>query len=355
MRTLLVATNATPTGVREQIGQGDHHRIDYVELADRYGMSYLDYNSVWPSRVAQSMEERLRLDLRQALRVAQVVRRERHDVVFSMSERVAIPLGRLLNRRVRHVVVGHHLLSFQKLCLVRGLGLPARWDTIMVPTRAEASALRAALPGAADRIRPLRNVVDDAFYRPDGSAQAASQREHILSLGLAHRDYPTLISAMRRLPGLTCHISAGSLWPVREAGSARGSLPSNVVPQPYVAVRELPRRYLASRFVVVPLLAGTTHWSAGTISVLQAQSMGRAVVATRTPGITDYVRDGETGILVDGGDPGALAQAVEYLWRDGERASAMGRRARQWIEATFSFERWLEEVAGILGHAGHAA
>ena len=42
-------------------------------------------------------------------------------------------------------------------------------------------------------------------------------------------------------------------------------------------------------------------------------SMGRAVIATRSPGLLDYVVDGETGILVDFGDVHAWREAIQYL------------------------------------------
>jgi glycosyltransferase involved in cell wall biosynthesis len=82
--------------------------------------------------------------------------------------------------------------------------------------------------------------------------------------------------------------------------------------------------------------------------VQQAQAMGKPVVATHMPGLRDYVLDGETGMLVEEANPVALASAIDYLWGNAEVAAAMGRRARDWVEANFSLDRWVESVAALL-------
>jgi glycosyltransferase involved in cell wall biosynthesis len=54
-------------------------------------------------------------------------------------------------------------------------------------------------------------------------------------------------------------------------------------------------------------------------------AMGRAVIVTRSEGILDYIIDGETGIVVDNGDVGALRDAVGYLNSHPEAAHRMGK------------------------------
>jgi glycosyltransferase involved in cell wall biosynthesis len=55
---------------------------------------------------------------------------------------------------------------------------------------------------------------------------------------------------------------------------------------------------------------------------LEAMSVGRPVVATATGGAAEYLRDGVNALVVDPGDPGALAAAVRRL------AGDAGLRAR---------------------------
>lgn len=66
------------------------------------------------------------------------------------------------------------------------------------------------------------------------------------------------------------------------------------------------------------------------IVYLEASASGVPVVAGRSGGAPETVRDGETGLVVDGTDIGAVATAVGDLLADPDRAAAMGAAGRQW-------------------------
>jgi glycosyltransferase involved in cell wall biosynthesis len=70
--------------------------------------------------------------------------------------------------------------------------------------------------------------------------------------------------------------------------------------------------------------------------MLEAMSAGRPVVATTVSGIPEAVGHGTTGLLVPPGDAAALADAIELLVRDPERARAMGAAGR--VRAMRDFE-----------------
>jgi glycosyltransferase involved in cell wall biosynthesis len=50
--------------------------------------------------------------------------------------------------------------------------------------------------------------------------------------------------------------------------------------------------------------------------VLTAYAFGKPIIATRTGGLAEYVRDGETGIVVPPNDPEALATAIARVLLD---------------------------------------
>ena len=104
--------------------------------------------------------------------------------------------------------------------------------------------------------------------------------------------------------------------------------------KPYVAPPVLARRYREARFVVLPL-HDTSQFSAGCTTALEAHAAGKAIVATRTRGMADFVVDGVTGLLVPPGDAQALAQAIGELWSQPERAHQMGIAGRRHVEANF--------------------
>jgi len=68
-------------------------------------------------------------------------------------------------------------------------------------------------------------------------------------------------------------------------------------------------------------------------SLLEAMAAGVPVVATRVGGVSEIVADATTGMLVDPGDPGALARALERLLADPDlRARLAGRARRDVVE-----------------------
>jgi glycosyltransferase involved in cell wall biosynthesis len=79
-------------------------------------------------------------------------------------------------------------------------------------------------------------------------------------------------------------------------------------------------------------------------AALEAAEAGVPVVAAAHGGLPEMVRDGETGLLVEPGDPSALAAALRSLADDPGRAGALGAAAAADVAARFSAERMLEAV-----------
>jgi glycosyltransferase involved in cell wall biosynthesis len=344
---LIAATSFTRSEIEQSIAASEHQRLDYAELARRLGADCLDYGVLASNGPTAWLERKLRLDIRLGLAVRRAVYERGHSVVLSMSERVGIPLASILDREIGHVVRACHPLSPQKFRLIRLLGVVRRWDVLAVYTQAEADVLADRLGLPPERIMVLPDGVDVDFFHPSAEQQETGRSDYILSVGLSYRDYATLFRALRCLPGVRARVLAGSAWTMAAVGSRYDRAPENVELLDPVRPDVLRSRYAACRFVVVPLCP-TTQWSAGGNAVAEAQAMGKAVIATRTPGMPDYVLDGQTGLLVEQGNSAALAEAIEYLWNNPGQADAMGRRARQWVEATFSLDRWLDRFADVL-------
>jgi len=88
------------------------------------------------------------------------------------------------------------------------------------------------------------------------------------------------------------------------------------------------------------------------LTILEAMSSGRPVVSTACGGPSTTVLDGETGHLVPVGDVEALADAMQDVLSNPERANKMGRRGRERVEEHFSKEatgkRFLEVYDQLL-------
>lgn len=78
------------------------------------------------------------------------------------------------------------------------------------------------------------------------------------------------------------------------------------------------------------------------VSLLQASSMGVAIVATRAGGIPEAVRDGLNGLLVEPGDVAGLKTAVSRLASDTALRQKLGEAGRELIAREFSVDTMVE-------------
>lgn len=83
------------------------------------------------------------------------------------------------------------------------------------------------------------------------------------------------------------------------------------------------------------------------LAVLEAMALERPVVATAAGGVPTIVIDGETGILVEPGDPAALSKGIEQLLDDRDAADRMARNGRDLVESQFGLGHMIEETESI--------
>ena len=84
------------------------------------------------------------------------------------------------------------------------------------------------------------------------------------------------------------------------------------------------------------------------IVYLEASATGVPVVAGRSGGAPETVVDGETGLVVDGWDVGAIAAAVGDLLADRTRAAAMGAAGRTWAVENWQWQMQAARLARLL-------
>ena len=80
------------------------------------------------------------------------------------------------------------------------------------------------------------------------------------------------------------------------------------------------------------------------VSAIEALAAGRPVVATRVGGVPDVVRDGEDGFLVDAGATDDLAERLERLARDPELRKRMGEAGRSRVLPRYAVDRLVADV-----------
>lgn len=80
---------------------------------------------------------------------------------------------------------------------------------------------------------------------------------------------------------------------------------------------------------------------------IEAANAGRATVATKAGGLMEAVADGESGILVEKGNPDQLADAVIKLLENKELLNKLSHQAKVRCDTTFSVERSVNEYAKL--------
>jgi phosphatidylinositol alpha-1,6-mannosyltransferase len=122
-----------------------------------------------------------------------------------------------------------------------------------------------------------------------------------------------------------------------------------------VADHDLPSAYAASDVFAMPCRTRNLGFDFEGFGIvfLEAASTGLPVVAGRSGGAAEAVVDGETGLVVDGGDTPAVARAVTHLLRDEGLARSMGEAGRRRVLERFTWDRTGERVARALSDAAN--
>lgn len=198
-----------------------------------------------------------------------------------------------------------------------------------------------------DRVHVLPYSIDEQFFRPLPNID--QRKAQILSVGETRsRNYPALFDAVSDLPVKLMAATSGS-WYAREKNSnLRTAVPENTEIVRRLSSLELRQLYAQSQFVVLPI--HNLLWSAGATAALEAACMERAVVAFRSQGITDYVIDGETGILVEPGNIAGMRAAIQDLLADPQTARRLGKNARQRIDEELNLDNYVRHLAQFIKH-----
>ena len=195
---------------------------------------------------------------------------------------------------------------------------PSRWLLEMVE--------RSALAPAAGLREVIPNGVDLDLFAPGPSERSGPPLLVFAAQGGAKnqfKDFPTLQAALGRLVRPAELVALGD---------------------PPVRQEEVAGRLRQADLYVHPSRADT--FPSG---VLEALACGTPVVASRVGGIPEQVTDG-TGLLVEPGDPAALATAIDELLADPARRERMGVAAAADARQRFSLERQIDAYLDLYEH-----
>ncbi|MBD1918461.1 MULTISPECIES: glycosyltransferase family 4 protein [Cyanophyceae] len=215
-------------------------------------------------------------------------------------------------------------------------------DYFVVHTRREIEIYSEWLGLPADRFEFLPYQVPDIpiEYEED------QQTPFITSLGSAHRDFPTLFEAVKKL-NIKTVVATGK-------GAVEGMTIPEQVELPFgISKAECLRLAQQARLNIVPLQPKESITAAGQVTIVEAMIMGRPLIVTNFYGAEDYIIHGETGWLVEPNSLESMTKAIDLLWNDDALRQKLGENARAYALEYFSdpcagrhLERILNQVAG---------
>jgi phosphatidylinositol alpha-1,6-mannosyltransferase len=232
---------------------------------------------------------------------------------------------------------------------------------VIANSRHTAGLLAADWGVPAARLAVLSPGVDTARFAPappDERARAElgwSGRTVVLTVARLQRrkGHDRLIEAMALLrdrhPALLCAIVGdGEERPALEAQAARAGLAAHVRFHGALAEPDLVRAYQQCDLFALPNRTVGGDFEGFGMVLLEAQACGRAVLAGRSGGTAEAVRDGETGVLVDCRRADVLAAAVDRLLTDAAWRARLGTAGRQWMATHFDWNALLPAARQLL-------
>jgi D-inositol-3-phosphate glycosyltransferase len=219
-------------------------------------------------------------------------------------------------------------------------------DALVANTADEADQLVSLYGASPEQVRTVSPGVDLSLFRPDPGGPAVARArlglpDDAVVLVFAGRIQPlkgpdvvlgAAASLLRLRPDLAGRLvvvfvggpSGSEVGAPGRLDSLAGALgiTGSVRQEPPCPHRELADWYRAATAVLVP-----SHSESFGLVALEAQACGTPVVAARVGGLRTAVRDGVSGLLVDGHDPDEWARVLAGLVTSPARLAGLSRGA----------------------------
>jgi phosphatidylinositol alpha-1,6-mannosyltransferase len=213
-----------------------------------------------------------------------------------------------------------------------------------------------------DRVRVVPLGADQEFFRPGIDFRDVRRRyaleegRWLLSVArlTRHKGIDTVLRALAalgdRYPDLRyAVVGEGEYREALEAEARELGVAGRVRFLAGVPDRDLPGLYnMAEIYLGVSRLLEQRVEGFG-ISLCEASACGVPVVAGRSGGIPEAVRDGETGLLVDAESAEAVVGALRRLLDDAPLRARMGEAGRRAVEREFNWDRVTADLVRIGG------
>jgi glycosyltransferase involved in cell wall biosynthesis len=303
-------------------------------------------------------------------RFADAVRATQPDVIHSHGIKMHVLSG-LLRRRTPVVWHIHDYLGMRSMSsrLARVIG--NRCALAIAVSESVASDARTVLPASVP-VMAIHNAVDVGRFVPDGPsidldalsgldpAPAGTIRIGLPATFARWKGHDVFLEAISRVraPHVRAYVIGDAIYETRNSQWTRNELQALAhrlgIPGRAGftgAINDMPAAYRALDIVVH---ASTRPEPFGLV-IAEAMACGRALVAAPAGGAGELFVDGVNAIAAPGGDPEALAQALERLVAEPARRLALGRAAREHAVRAFGRPRFAQALKDALAHVEEGA
>jgi glycosyltransferase involved in cell wall biosynthesis len=319
-----------------------HFDLRFISLTTRGTLAGDLERHGWP---VIALEEPGGLQPGLVLRLAQLFRRERIDVVHTHDERpllygaAAARLARV--PRVVHTRHGQKARNTRRQVVLFRLAASLADRVACVSDDAATLTLREGV--APRRVRTVRNGIDLARFAytgpaPDGPVVTVARLS-------PEKDVATLVRAaavaVREMLSFRLEVAGdGVCMPALRQLTAELGLEEHV--RFHGEVRDIPALLGRARLFVLPSVEEGIS-----LTLLEAMARGLPVVATRIGGNPEVVADGETGLIVPAREPEIMARAMLQLLNDPEKGRRMGQAGRLRVETHFDVRRMVSAYEAL--------
>lgn len=366
---LILGGNLNPER-REDALMGRKPRVDAMEMESLFPALLFDY--AWmEQRAKKEFGTRILLAIAKrfghwseilALRV--IWDAHQFEAIYATGEDVGLPLAvmlRVFNLKRLYFVLRTEQPVFGRTQFRRNLYKRLmqfsinRVDVILTRTQAHVNYYKNNFHLGKTKVHFIPETTDTAFFNSTTEAQNFVRlnylsKPYIVSAGLEMRDYDTLIAAARGLP-VNVVICAGSPWAKVRFNPADKDFPQNVMVDSFSQL-EMREIYRTAEFVVLPMKP--TMRACGMNVILEAWAMRKAVIASRTEGLTSYIQENIDGLFVGSEDAQELRNSIIHLLNSPEEANRLGENGYLRISTELFIENYIETIRKTISQAFHA-
>ena len=117
----------------------------------------------------------------------------------------------------------------------------------------------------------------------------------------------------------------------------------------YLTGKALHDRVRSARASVLP----SEWYENAPVSVLESYALGKPCIGARIGGITELIREGETGFLFESGSVEDLAEVLSQVSAmPDDQLRLLGRSGRHWVEDNFSSSLYVERLLSLYRELG---